>query len=134
MGFGVALAIGGSLIKAFSGRKAGQQSARDAKEASALEREKFARDKVAVLHDQAFSRGVNRVDAAVSGLDARSFEDVFESNEVVNQLDLENLRFNSREVQRGFERDRRNAKTASRSAVIGGIAEIGTTLIGTIDE
>ena len=132
--FGVAASIGGSLLSGISGRKAGKQSAKDAKENAKLELEKLRRDTLTQLHEQAYERGAFRVSAGASGLDTSSFSDLFDSNEILNQLDLENLKFNSALIQRGFERDRRNASQKAKNALLGGFVDAGTTLLGAVDK
>lgn len=130
MSIAAILGIGSSILGALSSRDQAKQSGRDARENIKLTNEKFQRDKLALLHDQAFARGTNLTDAGGSGLDVSSFQDVFDSNELVNQLDLEQLRFNNEMTKRGFERDKSNASQAARNAVIGGIASVGSGLIG----
>ena len=129
-GLGIAASIGGSLLSGLSGRKAGKQSAKDAKENARLELEKLRRDTLTQLHEQAYERGAFRVSAGGSGLDTSSFSDLFDSNEILNQLDLENLKFNSALIQRGFERDRRNANQQAKNALLGGFINAGTSLLG----
>lgn len=129
MGFGIALAIGGSILNAMSSRSAANSAKGDARENARLEEERFQHDKVILLKDQAFERGQNIIQAGASGLDASSFSDVFSSNEINNQLDLEAIRLNSNMAQRVFSRQASNARTAGQAAIIGGITDIGTALI-----
>ena len=128
-GLGIVASIGGSLLGSIGASKAGKQSARDALENIRLNNQKLQHDRLALMKDQAFDRGLNRVSAGASGLDVSSFQDVFGSNEINDQLDLEALRFDSNLRERSFQRDRRNAQAQSSAAFIGGIADIGTSLL-----
>ena len=128
--FGIAASIGGSLLSGISGRKGAKQSAKDAKENAKLELEKLRRDTLTQLHEQAYERGAFRVSAGGSGLDTSSFSDLFDSNEILNQLDLENMKFNSNLIQRGFRRDASNARQQGKTATNAMFADIGTSLLG----
>ena len=130
MAFGMLVAsIGGSLIQGIAGSKAAGQSAEDALENIRLQNKKELHDRMSELRNQAFDRGSNRVSAGVSGLDVSSFADVFASNEIDDQRDLEALRFNSNLIKRGFERDRQNARAAGQSALIDAGFDIGSSIL-----
>ena len=135
MGFGIGaiIGIGSSVLGGFLGGD-DDKSIESLLAEAKLENQRYKRQERRLLIEQMRERGANMVSAGGSGLDVESFSDLFDSNEIIQQLDLSDLRFNSNLVSReissraeAIRAERANEKEARK---FGTFVNIGTSLLG----
>ena len=136
MGFGIGsiIGIGSSVLGGFLGGD-DDKSIESLLAEAKLEKQRYKRQERRLLIEQMRERGDNMVSAGKSGFDVKgSFSDLWESNEITQQLDLSDLRFNSNLVSReissraeAIRAERANEKEARK---FGTFVNIGTSLLG----
>jgi hypothetical protein len=132
-GIGAIIGIGSSVLGGFLGGD-DDKSIESLLAEAKLENQRFKRQRRRLLIEQRRERGANMVSAGSSGLDTESFSDLFDSNEIIQQLDLSDLRFNSnlvsQEIKSRSDKIRAERANERKARMIGTFTDIGTSLLG----
>ena len=133
-GIGAIIGIGSSVLGGFLGGD-DDKSIESLLAEAKLENQRFKRQQRRLLIEQRRERGANMVSAGRSGFEVEeSFSDLWDSNAIIEQLDLGDLRFNStlatREIKSRFDKIQAERANERKARMIGTFTDIGTSLLG----